>query len=260
MQAFKEYWQKQKKDVTDKKQLLEALKLSFAKEQNKTFAFLIKNFQDGISNYYPNDQEDQSEAAKTAFGTQGIAFPQSGLKGIFMSEWLRKQLGEKAKINLDIKSLKVTDSKISPTIKWNKDIGIKRNQDKPYNFRFEIDIEYQGNYKLSWLEAIMAKFSGIPGEWKGKLNLKFIVDGDLSWEIVQKPDYPGSLFQFDDQKQQLLFKLHVWEKITVQEPEFMELIKSQNLHNLELRTESTKPPVVDLASYLHYQLLKLNQQ
>ncbi len=92
------------------------------------------------------------------------------------------------------------------------------------------------------------------------MNLKFIVDGDLSWEIVQKPDYPGSLFQFDDQKQQLLFKLHVWEKITVQEPEFMELIKSQNLHNLELRTESTKPPVVDLASYLHYQLLKLNQQ
>lgn len=98
MQAFKEYWQKQKKDVTDKKQLLEALKLSFAKEQNKTFAFLIKNFQDGISNYYPNDQEDQSEAAKTAFGTQGIAFPQSGLKGIFMSEWLRKQLGKRPRL------------------------------------------------------------------------------------------------------------------------------------------------------------------
>ncbi|VEU57464.1 Uncharacterised protein [Mycoplasmoides pneumoniae] len=31
--------------------------------------------------------------------------------------------------------------------------------------------------------------------------------------------------------------------------------KSQNLHNLELETGATKPPVVDLASYLHYLIL-----
>lgn len=85
------------------------------------------------------------------------------------------------------------------------------------------------------------------------MDMKFIVDGDLDSGIVTKQDYPGSKFEFTEDK--LWFTLHVKQQIKVKEQGFMNLLKGQSLDNLDLRTGTTKPPVVDLASYLHFVIL-----
>ncbi|WP_234943777.1 DUF240 domain-containing protein [Mycoplasmoides genitalium] len=51
---FKDYWKNQKKDVTDKTQLIDALKTSFAADKNKTFSLLINSFTKATSDYYKN--------------------------------------------------------------------------------------------------------------------------------------------------------------------------------------------------------------
>lgn len=249
---FKDYWKNQKKDVTDKTQLIDALKTSFAADKNKTFSLLINSFTKATSDYYKNNKKDESENAKKAFSEKGIQFPRQELEGLYMSDWLRGKLTSYTDIKLNLTSIKIENKENNPTIDW-KNNGIEFRQHYPYKFKFEIDIKYQGGYKLTGLFSWFAPFSGIPSSWNGEMDVKFIVDGDLDYNLVQNTDYPGSLFQFKDN--QLLFTLHVKEQIKVQDGKFMDLLKQQNLHNLDLRNGATKPPVVDLASYLHYLVL-----
>ncbi|MGV1746241.1 DUF240 domain-containing protein, partial [Mycoplasmoides pneumoniae] len=250
---FKQYWSKKNKDVTDKKQLAEALKISLEADRNRTFSFLIAGFRTAIDWYY-NAKKENNDAKQKAFGSQGIQFHKDGLNGIYMSDWLRGELTSKSNINLKIKELKVQNKIESPTINWIDGVGIKQDKANPFNYRFEVDIKYTGGYQLYGFYAFAALFTKFPSSWSGEMNLKFIVDGSIPVYTVAKKDYPGSLFQFND-KDELLFTLYVKEQISFADPNFMNLLRGQNLHDLELVTGATKPPVVDLASYLHFVLL-----
>lgn len=249
---FKNYWSTKGKNVTDKTQLIDALKTSFAADKNKTFKFLIDSFTKSIKEYYKNNKKDENQNAKKAFGEKGIEFPKQGVEGLYMSDWLRDKLRSHTNISLNLNKVDVENKENNPTISW-KEGGIDFRQEYPYKFKFEIDIKYQGGYELNFWSKFIGPWIGIPSSWKGEMDVKFIVDGDLDSYLVQNTDYPGSLFQFKDN--QLLFTLHVKEQIKVQDKNFMDLLKQQNLHNLDLRNGGTKPPVVDLASYLHYLVL-----
>ncbi|ALA29924.1 hypothetical protein BIX54_00265 [Mycoplasmoides pneumoniae] len=255
---FVSYWEKRGKDVTDKKQLIQALKSAFATNWNEVFQLLTAGMREGIKEYYKHNKPDQSANAKKAFGQNGLAFPRTGFDGIYMSDWLRGELRNKGNINLPLKQNETTVKKIRDdiSIEWNESKGgIEFHQTYPYWFEFEVNFKYIGGYSLNWWDAIWAKVAGIPGSWKGEMNLKLVIDGEIHKWMVTKPDYPRTFFQFDDQFDKLWFTLHVSQEISVRDESFMNLLKKQGLDKLDLRTGSTKPPVVDLASYLHYLIL-----
>ncbi len=251
-QKFKEYWLKQGKDVTKKVELIQALKSSFFRNQNRTFNFLIAGFRTAIDWYY-NQEKNNTTAKNNAFGKNGIQFPVAGFQGIYMSQWLRDELSGKTDIKLNLKSLSVQNENKNSSINWNKQKRIEIKQVKPFNYSFEINLKYTGSYNVSLWYLIGAAIGGIPTSWSGTMDMKFIVDGDLDSGIVTKQDYPGSKFEFTEDK--LWFTLHVKQQIKVKEQGFMNLLKGQSLDNLDLRTGTTKPPVVDLASYLHFVIL-----
>ncbi|WP_462218042.1 DUF240 domain-containing protein [Mycoplasmoides genitalium] len=253
--SFKFYWLTKGKDVTKKADLIDALKTAIATPayRNRTFSLLIKGFASGVERYF-NANKNDKELKKLAFGEKGIQFPRAdaGIDGLYMSNFLRHELTSKAKFSLNLKDIKVENTVEDTQLYW-KDNGIDLKQANPYKFNLNIKIKYNGWYNVHWWNWLPAKILGIPTDWSGEMNLTFVVNGDLS-EIVDKHDYPGTFFQFTD-KNELLFTLAVREQIKVDNNHFMGLLKSQNLHDLQLASGATKPPVVDLASYFHFVLL-----
>ncbi|ADK86763.1 MG032/MG096/MG288 family 2 [Mycoplasmoides pneumoniae FH] len=262
VKSFKEFWAKRSKNVADKKQLIEALKLSFQAKQNPTFELLTNAFRNAI-NWYYNDKKHDEEAKRTAFGSGGISFAQSGLNGIFMPNWLRWELINRANIQLQLQNVKVRENNfevygwgVPVSINWNDhNNGINYRATTPWTYGFEITMNYKGSYGLKGIYWTLANWGlgGIPPEWSGDMELKFQIDGKLANWITQKQDYPGSLFQFQNDK--LLFTLHVVQRITVKDQRFMNLLKKQQLDVIEPWGGEIKVPVVDLASYLHFLIL-----
>ncbi|BFO92635.1 DUF237 domain-containing protein [Mycoplasmoides pneumoniae] len=265
-QEFISYWNGQGKDVKQKEQFIQALEAAFSTNWNEVFNLLIAGFRSAIQTYYKDGKADQSQNAKIAFGEKGIQFPKSGpgLDGIFMSDFLRGNLTGNAHFDLKLKKVEVkntqgkdaqgNDKKAS--INWQaKQNNFPFRQVNPWDFSFEVELKYEGSYGLYPGARFLNLFGslGIPNDWKGEMSVKFVLDGKTPQWIADKPDYPGSLFKFE--KNQLKFTPHVKEHVHVENKQFMEKLKSQNLHNLELATGATKPPVVDLASYLHYLIL-----
>ncbi|PFH42012.1 MG032/MG096/MG288 family 2 [Mycoplasmoides pneumoniae] len=262
VKSFKDYWKGKGKNVEIKSQLIEVLKLAFKTDRNRTFIFLTDAFRNAVDWYY-NAKKDDQDSKKKAFGDVGIELPKLGVDGIFIPNWLRWELKHRANLKLNLQSVTTKDIHndingwgVPKQIFWNEaKNGIEFRQTYPFKYAFQIRMKYTGDYGLKGIYWTLANWGlgGIPPEWKGEMELVLNVDGQLADWITSKNDYPGTLFQFRDDK--LLFTLHITQWINVQDQRFKGLLKKQQLDVLEPWGGDIKVPVVDLASYLHFLIL-----
>ncbi|VEU57479.1 DUF240 domain-containing protein [Mycoplasmoides pneumoniae] len=261
-------------DITTRAGVYKALQIAYANYPQWTFYLTLQGWKNGSelllkrpswTNLLSDIHFQKAFNLKNTVSEQTLGaatLPGYGYYGLRMSDWLRWALGYYSYIHMGVPQNVQTKFTGTPDneqqvwianepFEWNKHYGVgPKYKDKAYRFNMEISFELEGWIAVKWWA--WAFKGSIPGNWKGKLKVTHLFDGMVPvWELgpvnTHLPQY-----SFTDQ-QQLLFVPHSIQKIEAigADKGINDLLKTQNLHNLErLSYESTNP--IDLISYLLY--------